>query len=281
VNLSSRLQPSSLQVSEYVENGFVIVRDLLDAEDVNRLREVCDDFALGRLPTVATTKISLGAEAVPESEMTLAGMTDEERLRSVLNVYYPEWVSEAYEHLIAHAGVGQIVDALIAGRICDWDGRSACILDYVFYKPPGELGRAWHQDATYLEADCRTLTSVSIVVDESRVDNGCLWFLPGSHQSSQQFPMGEHGKPEKFDHARESYGFDDATEVPVIAQPGDAIFFDGYLLHRSGENSSADSRRAIVMHWLDNETRHVWRFPNDPVWPPESSISVWRFPEIS
>lgn len=275
--MPARLQLSSLEISEYVENGFVIVRDLLDKEDVNRLREVCDDLALGRLPTVATAKVSLGGETIPDSEMVLAGMTDEERLRSVLNVYYPGWVSEVYENLIVHAGIGDIMDALIAGRISDWDGQSERILDYVFYKPSGELGRAWHQDATYLEADCRTLTSVSIVVDESRVDNGCLWFLPGSHQPGDLFPMGEHGKPGKYDHARESYGFDDATEVPVLAQPGDAVFFDGHLLHRSGENSSADSRRAIVMHWLDKETRHVWRFPNDPVWPPESSTSVWRF----
>ena len=270
------LLPSSQQVREYVENGFVVVRGLLGAEDVNRLRAVSDDLALGRLPTVATEKVSLGGGVSPDTERVVAGMTDEERLRSVLNVYYPGWISEAYENVLASAGFGEIVDALVAGRVGGWDGRSERILDYLFYKPSGELGRAWHQDATYLEADCRTLTSVSIAVDEARVDNGCLWFLPGSHQAGHLFAMAEHGKSEKFDHARESYGFDAAKEMPVVAQPGDVVFFDGHLLHRSGQNSSADSRRSVVMHWLDEQTRHVWRFPNDPVWPPESSTSVWR-----
>ena len=87
MNLSSQLQSSSLQVSEYVENGFVVVKGLLDAEDVNRLQEVCDDLALGRLPTVATAKVSLGGQVVSDSDVVLAGMTEEERLRSVLNVY--------------------------------------------------------------------------------------------------------------------------------------------------------------------------------------------------
>jgi len=41
-----------------------------------------------------------------------------------------------------------------------------------------------HQDATYLA--CRPLRVVGlwIALEDATVDNGCLWFLPGSHKGS-------------------------------------------------------------------------------------------------
>jgi ectoine hydroxylase-related dioxygenase (phytanoyl-CoA dioxygenase family) len=60
--------------------------------------------------------------------------------------------------------------------------------------------------------------------------------------------MDEHGKLGNLNHVYEPLGFHETIEVPVLALPGDSIFFGDYLLHRSGENSCAGSRRAMVMH---------------------------------
>jgi hypothetical protein len=58
-------------------------------------------------------------------------MTDEERLRSVLNVHYLAWVSEPYERLIAHTGVGQIVapsslEGSATGMVDRWASSITC-----------------------------------------------------------------------------------------------------------------------------------------------------------
>ena len=64
--------------------------------------------------------------------------------------------------------------------------------------------------------------------------------LPGSHRDGHLYPLREHGRPDEFDAAPESYGFDDSTEVPV-EQAGSVLFFNGYLLHRSRRTAATST----------------------------------------
>jgi hypothetical protein len=97
-----------------------------------------------------------------------------------------------------------------------------------------------------------------MAVDDATVDNGCLWVLPGSHRNGYLWPTGPHGRPDEFDLADESHGFDEEAAVPVEVERGSVVFFNGYLLHRSFRNRSDGYRRALVNHYCNSWSLLPW-----------------------
>lgn len=43
-----------------------------------------------------------------------------------------------------------------------------------------------HQDGTFLHTTPLRLLGIWIALEDAEVDNGCLWFAPGSHKSKYQ-----------------------------------------------------------------------------------------------
>ena len=39
-----------------------------------------------------------------------------------------------------------------------------------------------HQDSTFLHTDPMKLIGFWIALEDATLDNGCLWFIPGSHK---------------------------------------------------------------------------------------------------
>lgn len=56
---------------------------------------------------------------------------------------------------------------------------------YIFKNPRvgGEV--VPHQDASFLYMEPLKLYGLWIALDDATEENGCLWFIPGSHKSSQ------------------------------------------------------------------------------------------------
>jgi ectoine hydroxylase-related dioxygenase (phytanoyl-CoA dioxygenase family) len=107
------------------------------------------------------------------------------------------------------------------------------------------------------------LTAAWIALDEATVENGCLWVLPGSHRRGVIYPDRYIDDP-RFDCTAEAYGFpyDDSEAVPVEIPAGAALLFDGYLLHRSLQNSGRHGyRRALVHHYMSAESLLPWKEP--------------------
>jgi hypothetical protein len=123
--------------------------------------------------------------------------------------------------------------------------------DQLFYKPAKKGGVvAWHQDYSYWT---RTKPVAHITcwtaLDDATIENGCLHYIAGSHKWGllpKPVIAGElHGikdflndeQKEKFEHPR-----------PAPVKAGEAIFHHSLTLHGSGENKSAQPRRAFVIN---------------------------------
>jgi len=106
----------------------------------------------------------------------------------------------------------------------------------------------WHQDYGYwYDNGCLfpNMASCLIAVDRATRANGCLQILPGSHRLGRL----DHGKTgDQVGIAQER--IDAALNVfplqYVEAEPGDALFFHGNLLHRSDQNTSPDPRWSLI-----------------------------------
>ena len=107
------------------------------------------------------------------------------------------------------------------------------------FKMPGGNGFTPHQD---IQAGWNKYgnfyVTVLISIDESNLENGCLEIAPNYHNLGL---IGELWQP-LSEKEIETMNF-----IPVVTQPGDVIFFDCYVPHRSQPNFSDTPRRILYL----------------------------------
>ena len=113
----------------------------------------------------------------------------------------------------------------------------------------------WHRDIRYWSFEREDLVSVWMALGEERVDNGALWFIPGSHRM--------HFADTCFDAAKffRADAADNAELIKTAVSPrlgaGDAVLFHCNTLHSAGQNQSAAVKLSLVYtyHAADNRPR--------------------------
>jgi phytanoyl-CoA hydroxylase len=236
---------SAGQVRQFVEKGYVVVPDALAPAEIDELLQDAVRIARGHYP----------CEQIKPAPATL---DDESVLRSFLCIHQPHFISPVIGEYLKHPAICGVLSQVVAAHLPGWDGSVKCMQSMLFIKPPGDPGQAWHQDEIYIPTRDRSLCGAWIALDDATVANGCLWVLPGSHRTGYLYPQRAHGPSEEFDFGEESYGFDDAAEVPVEVPAGGVVFFNGYLLHRSKRNRSPRFRRALVNHYCNAWSLLPW-----------------------
>jgi len=107
---------------------------------------------------------------------------------------------------------------------------------------------AWHQDYGYWYENgvlFPDLCSVFIAVDAATVENGCLQVIKGSHKLGRinHILTGEQAGADldRVEEIRKRLEL-----IYVELDKGDAVFFHGNLLHRSDRNNSENPRWAMI-----------------------------------
>lgn len=226
-------------VESYADNGFLVVPGLISAADVAALRTDALRICRGEYPH-------------PKLEPMDEDLEDDEVLRNFLCIHFPHKVSPVMlDKGVKHPGLAAVLQRIIGPDV-------KCMQSMLFVKPPGFQGQAWHQDEIYIPTRDRSLTGGWIALDDATLENGCLYVIPGSHKWVL-YDQRAHGNPDEFDFAAESFGFDESGEIPVEVKAGDAVFFNGYLLHRSRRNRSQGFRRVLVNHYMNAWSRLPWQ----------------------
>lgn len=236
---------SDEQVQFFVDNGYLVMPGLIEPDEIEELREDTVRIARGEYPCEGITPVS------PEQ-------SDAQILRSILCIHQPHYISPVMEKYVRHPKLCGVLSQIVAAHLPHWDGSVKCMQSMLFVKPPGFQGQAWHQDEIYIPTRDRSLCGGWIAMDDATIENGCLWVVPGSHRDGYLYPQHTHENPDEFDFAPESYGFDESLEVPVEVKTGAAVFFNGYLLHRSRKNRGQVYRRVLVNHYMNAWSRLPW-----------------------
>lgn len=240
-------------VAQYARDGFAVLRNALSTEQVDRMNDEALRLCRGELGDIGSGEEDLVAAAAPAPS---PDESDEDVLRRFLCIHYPHKVSDTIRETIAQP---RIVDALT--RVIGPNVKSMQTM--LFIKSEGKAGQAWHQDEHFIPTRDRSLTAAWIALDDATVENGCLWVLPGSHRPGVIYPDRFVDDP-RFDCTNEAYGFPytDEDAVPVEIPAGAALIFNGYLLHRSLQNSGRHGyRRALVHHYMSAESLLPWKQP--------------------
>lgn len=206
-------------VTSFERRGFAAVPQLFDAREVERISKWVDELE-------SSPEIPGRHWMYFEPSRTEPG----KRLLNRIENFAP-----------FHAGLAELLsgERLVGAASALFGERAVLFKDKINFKLPGGGGFEAHQDA---QAGWNVYASLyltaAVALDPATRENGCLEL---GHWKHRRELIGELWAP-LTDAALAEVEF-----VPYPMQPGDALFFDSYLPHRSAPNATRERRRVLYV----------------------------------
>jgi len=130
------------------------------------------------------------------------------------------------------------------------DGAIRFWHDQLFCKPAHHGGVvAWHQDYSYwTRTEPMSHLTCWIALDDSTRDNGCLYYVPGSHRWKLLPITGLTGNMDEIKTVLSPDQREAFRPVPVELKRGQCSFHHPLMVHGSYENRSDRPRRATLIN---------------------------------
>lgn len=114
----------------------------------------------------------------------------------------------------------------------------------IFKAPFSDAETPWHQDEAYWDVHLQYRSVATwLPLDDVSPDNGCLWYVPGSHKG--EVLRHRHFGGDANVHVLEiDEPADTSAAVPVPMSAGGLVVHDPRVLHHSGPNHTGEIRRA-------------------------------------
>lgn len=129
--------------------------------------------------------------------------------------------------------------------------------DQLFCKPAHHGGVvAWHQDYSYwTRTQPMSHLTCWIALDDSTVDNGCLYYIPGSHRWNLLPMTGLTGNMDEIMTVLSPEQRAEFHPVPIELKRGQCSFHHPLMVHGSYENRSDRPRRATLINFFRDGVR--------------------------
>ncbi len=159
-----------------------------------------------------------------------------------------------------------LLDKNLLGFLTSLMGEEAILFkEKINFKLPGGSGFAPHQDApAFTTFNQNYHITMMVAIDPSTTSNGCLDVVDGMHN---QGLLGQ-----ATDGTIDASIIEALAWRPIEMEPGDVLFFDSYVPHRSGPNMSQDARRALYITYnraSEGDCREQYYRHKREVFPPE------------
>ena len=207
----------------YDENGFVLCRGLLSAQEARVLRQETHELA-NRL--------------VQFRNINAAWATVRDTNTVVQHCHDVQCYSAMFTRLIVDPRFTAVAASIIGPNVQLHHTK-------MFIKPP-EQGAPFpmHQDYPYFPHQRNTMIAAIFHFDDAPVERGCVRFVPGSHKLG---PIAV-STPD-FSLPPEQYPIEKA--LPCPAKAGDVVFFNYLTIHGSGINASSEARTTLLVQMRD------------------------------
>ena len=221
---------TDVQIAQYRDDGYVVVKDVLEPETLERLRSVTDEVVASAAGLTEHSDI-LDLEA--------SHRPDAPRVRRIKR---PHLAHPFYRELAAHPRIMAALEPLIGANIRLRAGGKVNMKS-ADYGSPVE----WHQDWAFYPHTNQNVLAVGILLDDMDADNGPVQVLPGSHKG----PVYDHHSFGAFcgaiDVARG--GPDVANPRQLYGRAGDITIHHARLVHGSAMNDSSRQRRLLFYEY--------------------------------
>ena len=211
--------------AQYNRDGFAIVPGFLTGSRLSELQARLDDYIRSMVPTLPPECAFYQDRARPE---TLKQLQFLER-----DPWFAAYCEDPAWRGLAETLIGE---------------EAHCQSPEWFNKPPGvEHPTPPHQDNYYFNLTPPHVLTIWLALDPVDEENGCLRYVAGSHREG--FRTHARSNVLGFSQGITDYSAsDEAREVLIRLQPGDAAVHHGMTIHRADPNrSQTRSRRSFAM----------------------------------
>ena len=259
---------SEQQISEYEDNGFLILERFAAESDCDLLRARAEQLVQEFDPAEVVSIFSTHEQNRLTDEYFLTS-GDKIRFFFEENAFNPDgtlkYEKEKSINKIGHAlhDLDPVFDRfsrspeLQALATAIGHADSYLLQSMYIFKQPNIGGEVTcHQDSTFLYTEPIDIAGLWFALEDATIENGCLWALPGGqrHGLKSRWRRSQDNRMEFEIFDNEPWPTDGlvALEVPK----GSLILLHGLLPHCSFANRSARSRHAYTLHLIGAHTNY-------------------------
>ena len=231
------------ELSTFEEQGYVRLGKVVEDGEIEALCERIDDIMLGKIrydnmlmqlcPSAGKPELSRQTKEFKRTSLKYRKIQDLEQ--DLLFLAY-----------IQHPLFRSITQKII--------GEEISIFRSMFFNKPASQGVVinWHQDgAGGWGLSIPPKITIWTALDATRVANGCLQIIAGSHKSIIPQKGDLLSPEERAIHAP------DSKRMYLKMEKGEVVLLHNWTLHRSEVNATNHPRRAFSVCYIDSATRQV------------------------
>lgn len=160
--------------------------------------------------------------------------------------------SDGWLEFVTHPAMLDMAEQILGPDLILWGTN-------LFYKRP-ETGpaTAWHRDAVN-NTIIKPLSTLAIwvAVTDSRIENACLRFIPGSHARRE---LGAHIQTRRadltFGTVLDPAEYDESTACDIELEAGQMVLFDVFAIHGARHNLGNLERAGFAMRFMPSTSHY-------------------------
>jgi ectoine hydroxylase-related dioxygenase (phytanoyl-CoA dioxygenase family) len=212
----------------YRQNGFVVIEDFLDSQELETWRSVTED-------------------AVQQRMRERNGLTNQDDP----DTFYSQVFVQCVRLADTHEGMARLMlDARLGEAAATLAGVQGIRIwhDQALFKQPYGNPTGWHLDNPYWSFYSRDAISIWVALDRATLANGCLWYMPGTHKTARIDNSGIGANIASLFKIYPEWATMSAVPAPCPA--GSAVFHNGLTAHGAGANMTRFPRRAMTCAYM-------------------------------
>ena len=224
------------QIESYRSSGFIVIENLLSEEELEHWRKTVTIAVKERAGIkIPGKEIKIGeADGINEDADYFGKVFDQ-----LLNLWQTD---EGVKKLMLDERLGNM-----AAQLAGVDGIRIWH-DQALIKRPWANPTSWHLDTPFWSFSDRNAISIWVALDNATLENGCLFFIPGSHKQTNF---------DKITIGRNMDGIFDVypqlkNTMPIAApmKAGSCSFHNGLTVHGANANMTSGFRRAMTCAYM-------------------------------
>ncbi|MEM6844946.1 MAG: phytanoyl-CoA dioxygenase family protein [Bacteroidota bacterium] len=232
---------SNDQLNFYHENGFVVIENFLDKSELSEWQEAVTEAVQER------NGIKFPGSNVKVGENDGVNQEEADYFGNVFDQLVNLWqTNERVNQLMLDTRLGKM-----ASQLASVDGIRIWH-DQALIKRRWANPTAWHLDTPFWSFSNSAALSLWVALDDATLENGCLYFLPGSHRKTNfQNPGITKNMNAVF------LAYPELASMQPVAAPmkaGSASFHNGLCIHGAGPNMTPGFRRAMTCAYMPDQS---------------------------
>jgi len=231
-----KYQLTQEQIQKYRDDGFIVIENFLSPDELDHWRKSVTTAVEQRAGIKIPGKdIKTGeADGINEDSDYFAKVFDQ-----LLNLWQ---TNDAVKELMIDDRIGEMTAQLSgADGIRIWH-------DQALIKRPWANPTAWHLDTPFWSFSDRRAISIWVALDDATLENGCLFFIAGSHKVTNfdKITIGRNmdGIFDIYPQLRNS------RPVSAPMKAGSCSFHNGLTVHGANANMTNGFRRAMTCAYM-------------------------------